>query len=307
MNEKDALLKQNQSDLKYGYFILAVIFAVGAFVLGLGLYHMKSPNKTALISFDKIGNLKIDDPVFLLGTRVGRVKTIELRKRNVLVHVNLVKPLRLHQGYHIDNIDVGIMGDRMISMDFGDTTRPLVPAKDTLAGSFHPGVSESVGMAWKLQSVIDSFIELSAKLLSSTPQHTSFVQQVNHFVTVTDTVSLSLVNVITRLGGGISVQLDSLDRLIGSVARFSAQADTLAGRQVSNLKRQIGNIGNLLQKLETMIDGLVAAAEKLESLDSLDKQGTLAVFISRIKDLRDAVLHVKEGVAQLAKLGIQSL
>jgi ABC-type transporter Mla subunit MlaD len=307
MKENDPIFRQNQSDRNYGYVILVVIFTIGLFAAGIGLYHLKTPNKSALISFEKIGNLKIDDPVFLLGIRVGRIKSIELREQNVLVRVNLEKPLRLHQGYHIDNLDVGIMGDRMISMTYGDTARPFVPEKDTLTGQFHPGVSESVGMAWKLQSVIDSFIKISAKLLHCTPQRPSFVQQVRHFASVTDTFTLSLATIITRLSCGLSAQLDTLDLLINGVARFSAQADSLARQHVTGLDREIGTIGKMLDKLESTIDGLMVAAAKLEGLDSLDKHGTMAGLMAKIKELRGTILHAKEGLFKLAKLGIQSL
>jgi len=305
MNEKDSAFRQKQIDRKFGYFIIAVIFLIGLSALGLGFFHLKNPDKLRTISFDKVGNLKLDDPVYLFGILVGKIKNIELCERNVLVHVRLEKPLQLHQGYHIDNIDIGIMGDRMLSVDFGDTTTSLVPEQDTLIGTFLPGVSEGVGLAWKLKSVIDSFVELSAKLLKNSPMRASFVQRVNEIANATDTASMTLVHVITRLGNGLSGQLDTLNRVINGVALFSIQADSLTAQSVSALEKQIGLIGNALTSLESMIDGLIVATGKLESLENPDEHGAIAAFMIKIKVLRDAVLHVKEGLSKLAKLSIK--
>jgi hypothetical protein len=307
MNENEAILQQKRSDLKLGYVIITFIFLIGLAVAGLGLFHFKTPDKVRVISFEKIGNLKIEDPVFLLGIRVGKVKSIELRKRSVIVAVNLDKPVRLHEGYHIDNMDIGIMGDRGILIDFGDTAQPLVPEKDTLAGAFTPGVSESVGLAWKLQSVVDSFVELSSKLLHSTPAHPSFVQQVNRFAAKTDSVSLALATVITRLGGALSGQLDTIDLLISGVARFYRQADTFAMQQLPAWQKQVGNISRLIERIEPMIEKLFVAMDKFEKLGSPDQKGTLSLLVSKIKELRDSVVRIKEGFTKLAKLGIQSL
>jgi uncharacterized phage infection (PIP) family protein YhgE len=201
-------------------------------------------------------------------------------------------------------MDIGLMGDRMLSVDIGDTAKPLVPEKDTLIGTFRTGVSEAVGIAWKLQSVIDSFVELSAKLLQSTPMRASFVQRVSDIARATDSASMTLATVITNLGNGLSRQLDSLNGVIDGIARFSLRADSLTKQQLPVFEKQVGRIGSGLQKLESMVDGLLVAAGKLEGLASPDEKGDVAAFISKIKVLRDAVLHVKEGFIQLKKLAI---
>jgi ABC-type transporter Mla subunit MlaD len=305
MNEKDPHYQQNQADLRFGYLIITVIFAIGLSVLGFGFFYLKNPDKVTVVLFDKVGNLKIDDPVYLIGVPVGKVKSIELRKQNALVHIRMRRPLKLHQGYRINNMDVGIMGDRMLSIEFGDTTRLLVKEKDTLIGIFHPGVSEAVGMAWKLQSVIDSFIVLSAKLLRTTPMQASFVQRVNEIARATDSATLTLAAIITSLSSGMSAELDSLTRLIGGIARFSSKADSFTVQQISGLGKLVGTMGSGLQKLETMVDNLVVVTGKLEKLESMDEKGTIAVFINKIKVLRDAVFHLKEGLLKLKNLAIE--
>jgi hypothetical protein len=305
MDETNAQLRQKQVDRRIGYLIFAGIFIIGLTVLFLGVFHLKNKEKTKAVSFDQIGNLKIDDPVYLLGTPIGNIKTIELRERSVLVFLTIHKPLNLHKGYNVDDIEIGFMGDRLIAMDFGDTALPLVPEQDTLQGTFHAGISEEIGMTWKLKGVIDSFVALSASLLHNGPLRASFVQQVNKIAAVTDSMSLMLATMITRLGSRFPARLDSLNRIIGSVSHFSHCADSLTQKEIPGLTKQIGVIGGELSKLESTLDALLVTAEKFESKEGTGDQHALLAFIVKMKVLRDAAIHVKEGLSQLSKLAIQ--
>jgi ABC-type transporter Mla subunit MlaD len=305
MDENNSALRQKQIDRRMGYLIIAGILLIGLAVLSWGIFHFKNQAKIRVVSFYQTGNLKIDDPLYLLGIRVGNIKSIELREQNVLVFLNTYKPIAIHQGCHVDNIEIGFMGDRMLTMDFGDSAKPLIQEKDTLMGTFHPGLSEAVGMAWKLQGVVDSFIELSAALLHNGPLRASFVQQVNKIAAITDSMSMTLVTIITNVGNGLPASLDSLNRIIGSVARISHTADSLTQQQLSGLNKQIGLVGGGLTKLESMLDGLLAATEKFEGRQGVDDHNAIASFIAKIKVLRDAVQQVKEGFFKLSKLAIQ--
>ena len=197
------------------------------------------------------------------------------------------------------------MGDRMLAIDFGDRATPLVPEQDTLIGTFHAGISEEVGMTWKLKGIIDSFIALSATLLHNGPLRASFVQQVNKIAAATDSISMTLATTITRLGNRLPASLDSLNRIIGSVSRFSHSANSLTQQQLSGLNKQIGLIGGELIKLESTLDALLTTAEKFKGGQGANDHSAIAAFIVKIKVLRDAALHMKEGLSKLGKLAIQ--
>jgi ABC-type transporter Mla subunit MlaD len=293
MSELDSLHSQRNTDRLLGYFIIAGIILVACSIVGLGLFHLKNPTGVRAVVFDQVGNLKTDDPVFLLGIRIGSVKSIELRKENVLVSFSVNKPLKLHQGYRIDDRDVGLMGDRMLMIDFGDSTKPLIPDTDTLSGKFYPGISEAVGMAWKLKDVIDSFIDISARLLDSGSLRTSFVKRVNEIAAVTDSATRALADMVAGLESDLPPSLDSLNAILEGILRFSRLADSLSQQKVSGVLRQVGLVGDGLQKLAVMIDKLDALIEKLGPL------------IAKVKVLRDAVLHLKEGFMLLKNIAIE--
>jgi ABC-type transporter Mla subunit MlaD len=305
MNELDHQKQQQAIDRRMGYFIIAVIATIGCVVLCLAIYRLKNPKEVKIVSFEQTGNLKIEDPAYLIGILIGTVQSIELRKQNPLVFIRMNRPLKLHQGYHIDNTEIGFMGDRMLAIDFGDTTKPLIPDGDTLRGTFHPGLSEMIGMAWKLQGIVDSFINVSAKLLYNGPMHTSFVQRVNEIAAATDSAGLALSTVVTNLENGLSGRLDTLNRIIGDILRFSQTADSLTQQKISGVENLVGLLGNGLEKLEPMIDKLMVTIDKLDSLATPASRGGASSFLVKIKVLRDAVLHLKEGLNQLGKITIK--
>ena len=117
--------------------------------------------------------------------------------------------IRLHKGYSIANMDQGIMGDRMLMIDCGDTTAPLISALDTLKGTFYPGVSEAVGYSWKMHEVVDSFIIISSNFCAVLPIGESFVRRAREIVSDVD----SLSEVVLKLTGKMQKNVLRPDRL----------------------------------------------------------------------------------------------
>jgi hypothetical protein len=307
MNESDSQKKQQDIDRKIGYAIIAIIVIVGCTVIGISIYHMENPEKLRFVSFERVGNLKIEDPVNVVGIRIGSVKGVELRKESVLVSFTANMPLKLHQGYSVNDGEVGFMGDRMISITIGDTTMPAISDSDTLRGIFHPGVSEAIGMAGRLKGVVDSFVEKSARLLNGGPQTVSIVNRVNNIAAMTDSASRALIVVVSGLESGLSKGLDSLNLIIGGILRMSQAADSLTRQKMPGVVKQVGLIGDRLQKLTDLVDKLALTVDTFDHMTEPGGQGELAQLFTKIKMLRDAILHLKEGLSQLKKLTVAPL
>jgi hypothetical protein len=305
MNEQDLQKRQKQIDSRIGYCILAIIALLIFSLLGYGFFLIKQPAIIQIISFEQTGNLKIDDPVYLKGIKVGKVNSIVLGKNNrTLVSFASRNPINLHHGYHIEIKDVGIMGDRMVYIDFGDTAMPLVSATDTLIGVFNEGLSGAVGMVWKLHSIVDSFMNMSAKMLQGTPTQASLVQQINKIVLTMDSSTHFVEIALQQLSAGLSGGLDSLNRVIKDINRLGHAADSLSKLKLPNWDQQIISLEKGLVKLEVIIGNLITAARKLEGIESSSEKGKISQFIDKMKTLRDALLHIKDGFIQLKKLNL---
>ena len=131
MPEKD---DPKQFDRRLGYFILAILLLVIAGSIGYGIFFARTPEPRRVISFDMIGNLRIDDPVSLKGLAIGTIVDIRWRPRSVLVFIQPSQNLVLHKGYTVDNRDVGLMGDRALLIDDPNPAAPVIAPADTLAG-----------------------------------------------------------------------------------------------------------------------------------------------------------------------------
>jgi ABC-type transporter Mla subunit MlaD len=305
MNETDLQKQQRKIDQTIGYCIMAFLTLVLVSLIAYGFFRMKNPDKIKIAVFETTGNLKIEDPVFLKGIEVGKIKNIDLQSYKVLVSFTSRIPLNLHQGYSVDIMDVGIMGDRMISIDFGDTAKPLINETDTLVGVFHEGLSGGIGMAWKLHSVVDSFMNMTAKLLKGTPGHASLVQQINEIMKVTDSTSKILEAALGKLSVGLSGGLDTLNHMINEISSLAHTADSLGKQKLPNWKEQMGNLEKGLEKFETLADGLIVVVEKLDQMDNSDKNGKMASFLNKIKEMRDAIIHIKQEFVKLQKLSLK--
>jgi len=299
MNKIEGKNRQTLSDRRLGYSILFILMCIILGCVGYAIHLAKNPQAIRVIAFDEIGNLKIDDPVSLKGIGVGAVGDIKLRPHKVLVFIRTRTILILHRGYKIDSKDIGIMGDCALSIEDGDPAAPPVPGDDTLAGTFHPGVSEAVGMAWKLHGIIDSFSRVSARLLNGAGGHPSLVSQVNWFAAGVDSASLKLLTIVSAASGDLSRQLDSLGALINNVGLFSRSASEAAPRYLSDMERVMAALEISLGKLETL------TAKTLDVITAIDTSalGTGKDRITPLKKnidvLHKAILQLKDRLLQV--------
>lgn len=288
--------QQDRFDQKIGYCILALIALI---LLGVTLFCInliKHPAETRIIAFDQVGNLKIDDPVKLRGMEVGTIKNIQWQSRKILVTIETKATLAIHDGYHIDDRDIGVMGDRIVMIDDGDGAKPCLPKSDTLIGNFHNGISETVGLAWKLREIVDSFVVISAKLLRGTPGNPSFVARVSEAVTSVDSASGALMKIMTRVNADFTSTVDSIDRLASSLADFSRATRDAAPGYASKADTALKNLTHGITTLSVLADTFSTYADRLKKTGVLDRQQSGTSPQEKIATLHNAVAHLKEGL-----------
>jgi hypothetical protein len=252
------------SDRKLGYgiliFFLLIIIAGMVFIFHTVLI----PGERRVIAFSEIGNLRIEDAVRVRGIMFGTVKKIEKAREKVLVSIQCGTPLEIHRGYSVVNLDQGVMGDRIIQIGCGDTAAPLISAKDTLAGTFYPGVSEAVGYAWLLREVVDTLVLYSEQLLHGTSARKSLVAQVRGIITVADSLSKVFLYVTRDFDASLSSQLDSIDAIVNKKALFSSSVAATTPEYFDNLSSMIGRLSGLVTTLDTTATALHTMASGLQ-------------------------------------------
>ena len=217
MEEQNEIIRQKKADRRIGYAILLFFFVSVLKLAVYVLYCTKNPEPVRIIAFNSTGNLKIDDPVTIKGISAGKISDIKWRKQNILVFIKTHKPIEFHYGYRIDNNDVGYMGDRMLSIDLGDIEAPIIPVTDTLKGNFNTGLSEFIGIAWKIRGIVDSLKAVSAKMLIGTPANPSIASQLKEIMTGADSMSLNLIKMTSAISKNVPNRIDSIDKKIKSL------------------------------------------------------------------------------------------
>lgn len=288
------------SDRKLGYAIvglfLAILFVIGAYCLRPVL----SPPQKRVIAFEKVGNLRIDDQVRLKGIAYGIVKKIDWTKEKVFVTVQSRSPCALHAGYSVTTLDAGIMGDRMIMIDDGPGTGPVVATSDTLTGSFVLGVSEALGYALRLRGVVDSLRDMTDLLLLGDKRHPSFIAQTNGVIRTADSLSKSLLRFASTAENAVSSNLDSIDNIVKKASQLSQSAAVSAPEFLSLLDKQVTRMAELVASVDTMADRLLATSAALSRKDNVlwrdDVQrltGNLVVVQNAIADIQRELLQFK--------------
>jgi hypothetical protein len=280
-------------DRSLGYVILCLFCLAIAALLSYFLWPAFYPQKTRVIAFDAIGNLRIDDPVRVKGILAGKIKKIDWRRENVFVCVSIKKPAIFHRGYSIADMDQGIMGDRMLMIDCGDTNSPAVAEGDTLRGASYPGVSEAVGYTWKLHATVDSFVSISSQLLYGTATRKSIVEQTDAIISAVDSISRTVLKLTEKLQRNITFQLDSLDALVNTAALLSQAAAASAPEYVSMLESQIKKTSRLLAGLDTTSGKLLRFSAALQNQDNILWKNHCALLQERLVTLQKVIAVVQ--------------
>ena len=287
---------QDNFDRRSGYVIAIVLLLIVVSITFFGIRLIQNPLDLRIIAFDQIGNLKIDDPVKLRGIDIGTIKEIESHGQKVLVFIETQKPLEIHRGYRIDDRDVGFMGDRIIMIDDGDNAAPLLPKNDTLQGTFHNGVSETVGLTWKLHDIVDSFTLISSQLLHGDHKHKSLVKQVREMVDITDSASGSIMNFAVQINKDLNAKIESIEQFVNQLTGLTQSAAASAPGYVSTLNGAVKDLERSVDKLDAISDTLLKYSRKMQKTGMpglLDKESSLQ---GKINALHDAINHLKDGL-----------
>jgi ABC-type transporter Mla subunit MlaD len=292
--------QQMVSDRRLGYAIISCILLIAAILIIYASYNVNNNGIIKVVSFYKIGNLKIDDQVRIKGISAGKIHDIKWRKNDILVFMALQKPVTFHKGYTINNNDVGLMGDRMLSIETGNTKDPVIPDKDTLKGIFNTGLSEAVGMGWQICGIADSLKNLSNEMIKSSPGHPSISEKLENIISSTDSISARLSEAVSLIEKNMPGTLDTIQETFQRIDDFSSKAGNNVPKYISDIKSMSLFLENTLDKLDT----LSGKASRLANLIN-NPQGDfrdsseIASIGSKMSALRDLMNEIRSGVIKL--------
>jgi phospholipid/cholesterol/gamma-HCH transport system substrate-binding protein len=279
-----------QKEVTVGTFVLA---GIGLFVLGtmwLKGTTFRSTGRTALIRFEDIQTLKVDNEVTVSGYPVGKVKEIEFKEPGkVMVEISLPPDMPLRTGATA-TISSGIFSsDARLILNPGAPEAPRLPEGTIVEGSIEAGLfAKGAKLADRADSVM---IGLQAIANQNTADE------------LTRTLK-SLQRVLGTLNERLPRTTSEADKTMGALRRLSERLDsTIATLPVGNA---IERADTLARNLSTMSIQLTATGARLDTLVQRINagQGSLGKFASDTGfyvDSRATMQAVKELVDELTK------
>lgn len=286
------------SDKRLGYLILTIALLIIAVILVYSLRILAFPKEKRVISFDRISNLRIDDPVEIMGKTVGRIKNVTGENRNVFVTVEFNETVTIYSNYRIYTYDKGIVGDRRLVIEPGHISSPIIDKSDTLNGIFYLGISDVLGHAWKLKDFFTAFKDNAAVLLSGTEEKPSFITSFTSVISEIDTISSRLYNAAVFLDSELTHGIDTLNSVITAAASFIEEVKRIAPEKINSVEKKIETISNFIGKLDTAVTTLTDIVIRIKNNELLHVDH-ITKILQQLKVIQGLIEELQTGTARL--------
>ncbi|MDO5462514.1 MAG: MlaD family protein [bacterium] len=118
-----------------GIFVLAVVLLLGYFTIVISGTNFLNPTKEVeyQVTFENVGALKVQDPVFVRGLKVGSVQKMALRSDGVIVTFRMNPDVQLKEDYTLTVAQTSLLGGTCLDLQPG-VMETVVDAKSVLVG-----------------------------------------------------------------------------------------------------------------------------------------------------------------------------
>ena len=212
-----------------GVLWAALIILVG----GMLFLNEKDPRqKTAsyYAMFDQVSSLGKGDPIRVNGVKVGKVADLGLSGRRVKVELSVVDTVKIPANSQVRVQNVGILGERQVGILLGDASEILRPGA-VVEGSFDAGISEVLGAAGEVFDSVRVLLAVVRDVVDSTVGNDEFKA--------------------------------SLNRIVARAEKLETRLDGMIGESEPLLKGSLQNLHKASVKVNELVDGNKAPAEKL--------------------------------------------
>jgi phospholipid/cholesterol/gamma-HCH transport system substrate-binding protein len=270
---------------------VTVVAAVAVLIWGVTwLREFKVGQKVRVwqVSFPQTGGLGASDEVQVNGIRKGAVSTISLDGDHVVVSLALDKGIALTRDSRVVIRNVGLMGEKVISVDMRPTGEPWTE-RDTIPGVYEPGMTEFLANAapsfdamnrvilsldrlatrldreGELDRTLANMRETSAELLKTMKENRALLHET---IKNAHDVSKTARDLTTGREAQYRQTLDALERGTRNFERVTARMDSVltVTRQVGDKLNQGTGSAGLLLNDRKLYDETRATLQSLKDL-----------------------------------------
>lgn len=286
---------------------LTVLLGIGVLLWGiawLGAWSKTGRTRIWHVVLTQAGGLAVGNDVQVNGVRAGSIKTMKLVGDHVMADLLINKDITLTSDSHVAVRAVGLMGDRVIAVDYRVTGIPL-SNQDTLVGSYDKGLPEVMA---ELGGATGGFTAISVQLDSiavAMGRNGGMRATVENLKRTTENLN--------------SMVVENRSALRNTLANFSAVSRTtknLTTEREAQLRATMDHFSSAAENLDRLTGRLDSLRASLQSTaNKIDRgDGTLSKLLnddklyaglnSSVKELRSLVNDVKANPKKYFKFSV---
>ncbi len=247
----------------------------------------------AAVVFPNVGSLSVGDQVSVSGVQKGKVQKIDLHKGDVLVNFSLEKDVVLKQDARFTVMNIGLMGERFVSVETGksDTLLALQPYPH---GYYDTGIPEVMGMMGRMMDEVRQLVEALRGSIGSP----GYLNKLTSIVDQAEETSRRVNRLLAKNEDKVTAAFDDL-------SRAAHQLKTVIARNAGAVDSVVTNLHSASQKITPLVDGMDSLRFSFKKIaDQIEnQQGTLGKLINdrtlyeqmrkTARDLDSLVLDIK--------------
>jgi phospholipid/cholesterol/gamma-HCH transport system substrate-binding protein len=281
---------------KVGAFFLVVLTIVALFIWKIeDLRIGRGAPRRVTVQFKDVAGLDEKTAVRVAGVRVGRVDKIQLVEGKAIVDVELDRDVALRQGASASIESLGLLGEKYVELVPGPFGAPPLPDNAVIVG----GVPVSFDEITKLARDIAVDIKEVTRSLKESIGGPQGEERLASMVENMRAISEQVRAMVDSNRAGVDATVANFREFSSAMKELVARVDSLVAANEGNFSQGLSNIREISGKLETTADNLNQISGRIR-----EGEGTVGKLVQSDethKNLNDALVAVKEGVAGLNK------
>jgi phospholipid/cholesterol/gamma-HCH transport system substrate-binding protein len=291
-------------EIKIGFTVFIAILTLTIGLMWFQGFQISRETYRIYASFPMALGATAGDKVYLNGVEMGKIKEVQLRKRDVLVTIELSAKAKVPDDSQILLQTIGIMGDRIVTIVLGSSDHYLAPGS-VMQGVYDPGVAEALASLGSIMGQLTQLTKDMQRVSTILTQGDKLKRTIENLAELTDQLNKFMKDDRPDLEAGLRSFRRSADRIDGLLSRNETHIDTILssyatiGRDLPGLVKQAAELADTLTQISSRLNRndntLGALMNDRTLIDSVDKT---------VKSLDDLIADIKAHPKKYVKLSI---
>ena len=281
---------------KVGAFFLIVLAIVALFIWRIEDIRIgRGPSRHVTVQFKDVAGLNEKTGVRVAGVRVGKVSKIRLVEGKALVDVELDRDVELRQGASASIESLGLLGEKYVELVPGPFGAPPLPDNSVIVGGVPVTFDEITKLARDIEVDIKEITQSLKASIGGPEGEERLASMVENMRAISEQVRAMVES--NRVG--VDETVANFREFSGAMNELVARLDSLIASNQGNVTEGLSNIREISEKLDTTAENLNQITGRIK-----EGEGTVGKLVQSDethKNLNDALVAVKEGVAGLNK------